>query len=238
MPMTIKTVYSTGEAAKICKVSQQTIVRCFDSGRLKGFRVPGSIFRRIPQECLYAFMRENKIPLCQERTASIVFPGVEGMAMLEQAMAKFRTTPPEIIAGMHIACVKDYLNMTAKTGDEIKPMSEEPKEDRVIIELEEPGNRVAIRPSQTNPQFRPSFANPVDRYHCSIKPSPAKSSKIMRASQLKKWQKNPPHPVELIIQFKMTANLPLSECQDLISGIAILQSRLDAMESDLRAFIE
>ena len=35
-----KTVYTTGEAAKICKVSQQTIIRCFDSGQLKGFRVP------------------------------------------------------------------------------------------------------------------------------------------------------------------------------------------------------
>lgn len=58
----MKSVYTTGEAAKICKVSQQTIIRCFDSGQLKGFRVPGSRFRRIPQEHLYAFMRDNGIP--------------------------------------------------------------------------------------------------------------------------------------------------------------------------------
>ncbi|MGI9456980.1 MAG: response regulator, partial [Aeoliella sp.] len=58
----MKTVFTTGEAAKICKVSQQTIIRCFDSGQLKGFRVPGSKFRRIPREQLYAFMRENSIP--------------------------------------------------------------------------------------------------------------------------------------------------------------------------------
>ena len=45
----MKTVFTTGEAAKICKVSQQTIIRCFDNGQLKGFRVPGSRFRRIPQ---------------------------------------------------------------------------------------------------------------------------------------------------------------------------------------------
>ena len=44
----MKTVFTTGEAAKICKVSQQTIIRCFDNGQLKGFRVPGSRFRRIP----------------------------------------------------------------------------------------------------------------------------------------------------------------------------------------------
>lgn len=58
----MKTVFTTGEAAKICKVSQQTIIRCFDNGQLKGFRVPGSRFRRIPREALYRFMRDNGIP--------------------------------------------------------------------------------------------------------------------------------------------------------------------------------
>ena len=58
----MKTVFTTGEAAKICKVSQQTIIRCFDSGQLKGFRVPGSRFRRIPREQLYMFLRDNGIP--------------------------------------------------------------------------------------------------------------------------------------------------------------------------------
>src|SRR5690349_21101141 len=58
----MKTVFTTGEAAKICKVSQQTIIRCFDSGQLKGFRVPGNRFRRIPRDQLYAFMRDNGIP--------------------------------------------------------------------------------------------------------------------------------------------------------------------------------
>jgi excisionase family DNA binding protein len=58
----MKTVFTTGEAAEICKVSQQTIIRCFDSGRLRGFRVPGSRFRRIPREALIAFMKDNGIP--------------------------------------------------------------------------------------------------------------------------------------------------------------------------------
>lgn len=62
MSTNTKTVYTTGEAAKICKVSQQTIIRCFDSGQLKGFRVPGSRFRRIPRDVLYKFMKENGIP--------------------------------------------------------------------------------------------------------------------------------------------------------------------------------
>ena len=58
----MKTVFTTGEAAKICNVSQQTIIRCFDSGQLKGFRVPGSRFRRIPRDVLYRFMKDNGIP--------------------------------------------------------------------------------------------------------------------------------------------------------------------------------
>lgn len=58
-----KKIFTTGEAAKVCKVSQQTIIRCFDSGRLGGFRVPGSKFRRIPRDELIRFMRANDIPL-------------------------------------------------------------------------------------------------------------------------------------------------------------------------------
>lgn len=57
-----KRVFTTGEAAEICKVSQQTIIRCFDSGRLGGFRVPGSKFRRIPKNELLKFMKVNDIP--------------------------------------------------------------------------------------------------------------------------------------------------------------------------------
>ena len=57
-----KQVFTTGEAAELCNVSQQTIIRCFDSGRLNGFRVPGSKFRRIPRTDLIRFMRDNEIP--------------------------------------------------------------------------------------------------------------------------------------------------------------------------------
>lgn len=57
-----KQVFTTGEAAEICKVSQQTIIRCFDSGHLQGFRVPGSRFRRIPRVELLRFMKANEIP--------------------------------------------------------------------------------------------------------------------------------------------------------------------------------
>jgi two-component system, OmpR family, response regulator len=58
-----KRVLTTGEAAIVCGLSQQTIIRCFDSGRLSGFKVPGSKFRRIPREELVRFMRMNNLPM-------------------------------------------------------------------------------------------------------------------------------------------------------------------------------
>jgi len=59
----MKDLFTTGEAAEVCRVSQQTIIRCFDAGRLEGFRVPGSRFRRIPRQSLVKFMKDNNIPL-------------------------------------------------------------------------------------------------------------------------------------------------------------------------------
>jgi excisionase family DNA binding protein len=59
----MKDLFTTGEVAEICKVSQQTIIRCFDAGKLEGFRIPGSKFRRIPRQKLIKFMKENDVPL-------------------------------------------------------------------------------------------------------------------------------------------------------------------------------
>ena len=87
----MKTVFTTGEAAKICKVSQQTIIRCFDSGQLKGFRVPGSRFRRIPRDILYRFMKDNGIPTdaleSGKRKALIVDDDLELVELLRDVLA-------------------------------------------------------------------------------------------------------------------------------------------------------
>ncbi len=58
----MKDLFTTGEAADICNVSQQTIIRCFDAGKVQGFRVPGSKFRRIPRSNLIKFMKDHNIP--------------------------------------------------------------------------------------------------------------------------------------------------------------------------------
>lgn len=90
--MTKKTVFTTGEAAKICKVSQQTIIRCFDNGSLKGFRVPGSRFRRIPRDQLYSFMKDNGIPTdaleSGKRKVLLVDDDVELVELMQDVFAR------------------------------------------------------------------------------------------------------------------------------------------------------
>jgi len=58
-----KPVLTTGEVARICRVTPRTVSKWFDSGRLGGYRIPGSRDRRIPVDELVAFMRRYDIPL-------------------------------------------------------------------------------------------------------------------------------------------------------------------------------
>ncbi len=58
-----KDVLTTGEVAKICNVAPRTVSKWFDSGQLKGYRIPGSKDRRIPVSELYRFMKAHQIPM-------------------------------------------------------------------------------------------------------------------------------------------------------------------------------
>ena len=58
-----KNVLTTGDVAKICNVAPRTVSKWFDSGQLKGYRIPGSKDRRIPLNELLRFMRANNMPV-------------------------------------------------------------------------------------------------------------------------------------------------------------------------------
>ena len=57
-----KNVLTTGDVAKICNVAPRTVSKWFDSGQLKGYRIPGSKDRRIPMDELLRFMKQHRIP--------------------------------------------------------------------------------------------------------------------------------------------------------------------------------
>jgi excisionase family DNA binding protein len=58
-----KDVLTTGEVAKICNVASRTVSKWFDSGQLRGYRIPGSKDRRIPVSSLRKFMKSHGIPM-------------------------------------------------------------------------------------------------------------------------------------------------------------------------------
>jgi excisionase family DNA binding protein len=58
-----KEVLTTGEVAKICHVAPRTVSKWFDSGKLRGYRIPGSRDRRIPLAQLVQFMRDHGMPM-------------------------------------------------------------------------------------------------------------------------------------------------------------------------------
>ena len=70
----MKKVFTTGQVAKICKVAPRTVSKWFDSGRLRGYRIPGSQDRRIPREHLLRFLKEHDMPLGDlEAEVSVTF---------------------------------------------------------------------------------------------------------------------------------------------------------------------
>src|SRR5438045_6985087 len=59
----MKKALISGQVGKICKVATRTVSKWVYSGRLRGYRHPGSQDRRIPREQLIKFLKEHGMPL-------------------------------------------------------------------------------------------------------------------------------------------------------------------------------
>jgi len=142
-PTKMKTIFTTGEAAEVCKVSQQTIIRCFDSGRLKGFRVPGSRFRRIPREALIAFMRDNGIP------ADALDNGKSKILVVDD--------DPEIVELFVDVLERDgrFEIKTASTGYDAGMLTQEFNPDLIILDymLPDVNGNVVCQTIRAKPEF-------------------------------------------------------------------------------------
>jgi excisionase family DNA binding protein len=57
-----KDILTTGQVAQICKVAPRTVTKWFDTGQLKGYRIPGGRDRRIPATELIRFMKTHNMP--------------------------------------------------------------------------------------------------------------------------------------------------------------------------------
>ncbi len=86
-----KEVFTTGEVAKLCNVAPRTVSKWFDSGKLSGYRIPGSKDRRIPVDALRRFMHEHRIPmdrLSAGRTRVLVVDGADEADDLAEMLAQ------------------------------------------------------------------------------------------------------------------------------------------------------
>ncbi len=65
-------IFSTVQVAKVCQVSTRTVCNWCDRGLLKGFKIPGSRVRRIPQDRLELFLDENDLVYAQHALKELI----------------------------------------------------------------------------------------------------------------------------------------------------------------------
>lgn len=119
----MKTIFTTGQVAKICKVAPRTVSKWFDSGRLRGYRIPGSQDRRIPREHLIRFLKEHGMPLGEledEAMGKLLLVGVE---------PAIRTGIVEILGS------EDYKVEPAMSGFEAGIQAESLHPDCVVVDF-------------------------------------------------------------------------------------------------------
>jgi excisionase family DNA binding protein len=113
-----KEVLTTGEVAKICNVAPRTVSKWFDSGSLKGYRIPGSRDRRIPTSELIRFMKAHNIPLegiASGRTRVLIVDGDKEVAatlekiLSEQTSYEVRAASTGFAAGVEAERFKPHV---------------------------------------------------------------------------------------------------------------------------------
>ena len=119
----MRTIFTTGQVAKIWKVAPRTVSKWFDSGRLRGYRIPGSQDRRIPREHLIRFLKEHGMPLGEledEALGKMLLVGVD----------------PQVRMGLSEFISADEFKIeTAVSGFEAGIQAEALHPDAVIIDF-------------------------------------------------------------------------------------------------------
>ncbi|MEM6757589.1 MAG: response regulator [Planctomycetota bacterium] len=137
-----KDILTTGEVAKICNVAPRTVSKWFDSGQLRGYRIPGSKDRRIPLNALIRFMKAHHIPMDNLQSGRVRVLIVDGESeildvlekvLVEQASYDVKTAhtgfaagvecekfrPHVMLVDMHLSDVKgeDILKLVKDNAD-------------------------------------------------------------------------------------------------------------------------
>ena len=92
--------------------------------------------------------------LYKEKLVSLTKKGISGTEEIKALMAKFRTTPPTIIAGDKVVEIRDYKTQEAKdlVSGKVTPITL-PKSD-VLQFFTKGGSKITVRPSGTEPKIK------------------------------------------------------------------------------------
>lgn len=134
-----KDVLTTGEVAKICNVAPRTVSKWFDTGQLKGYRIPGSKDRRIPVAQLVRFMKEHGIPfdgIAGGKTRILIVDDeqevvdVLSKVLSEQANYEVRTATNAFQAGVecdrfkpHVMLLDLHLGETSGNAGDVRGLA-------------------------------------------------------------------------------------------------------------------
>ncbi len=113
-----KDVLTTGDVARICNVAPRTVSKWFDSGQLRGYRIPGSKDRRIPLAQLVRFMKAHGMPLSGLETGRprvlVIDPDEEFGSLLATTLTRddrceLRTAPSMFEGGVAACDMKPHV---------------------------------------------------------------------------------------------------------------------------------
>lgn len=90
----------------------------------------------------------------EESLVNVQMEGSEGMARMRELMAAFRAKPPQALGGIAVAAVRDYQALTTTPLGGSAQKLDAPAADMVMLDLAEPGNFFAVRPSGTEPKVK------------------------------------------------------------------------------------
>lgn len=119
---TRKEVLTTGEVAKICHVAPRTVSKWFDTGKLRGYRIPGSRDRRIPVDQLVAFLRAHDMPM----------DGLEGGS--SRVLMIGRDLPGQLIEAMQDTA--RYEVKTARNGFDAGVLAQRLRPHVIIVDAD------------------------------------------------------------------------------------------------------
>lgn len=91
----------------------------------------------------------------REMLINLFMEGSEGMAAMKRLLQSFRESPPDQLAGIELAQLRDYgkSQVTDLRSGDIEPL-DGPVGELLIMDLAEEGNYVAVRPSGTEPKIK------------------------------------------------------------------------------------